>query len=111
MDDLITPYTKMTGNNNHGWRATLTPSWIDLAVAFPHPPGVQRRVVGEGLDLTLEVRAMVSGWFRSVDGQWLAVCHYQIPYADGRKHMVALRNQVVPGHAMRHREDNLPTGR
>ncbi|SDN06385.1 hypothetical protein [Allokutzneria albata] len=111
MDDLITPYTRMTGNHNHGWRAELTPAWVRLDEFLRRPSSFQRRVVGDGLDVSGEVPGMLTGWFRSAEGLWLGVCHYRIPYADGRTVTIAVRNQLIPAYALRRREVDHPTGR
>lgn len=72
-------------------------------------PGMPKHVVPDGLDMTGQVRGLLTGWHRSVDGDWLALVNFSIPYADGRRQM-HLSGQLVPAYALRPRETdkNLP---
>ncbi|MCP3800685.1 hypothetical protein NLX83_15565 [Allokutzneria sp. A3M-2-11 16] len=106
MDKLITPYTRMTGNHNHGWRPELTPVWVQLDALVRLPPRFRRRTVGHGLNMAGRVEGTLTGWFQTVDGLWLGVCHFRIPYADGRADTVAVRKQLVPEYALNPRANN-----
>lgn len=44
----------------------------------------------------------VQGGFRTVNGEWLGIVHFEVPYADGRR-AAALRDQLVPAYALRRR--------
>jgi hypothetical protein len=68
--------------------------------------GASVQVVAEGLDLTGSVPGLLSGWFRTVQGDWLGVVNFEIPYADGRPNRVRLADQLVPGHALRPRDES-----
>ena len=55
--------------------------------------------------MTGPVHGHLSGWWRTVKGDWLGVVNYAIPSADGRQHKLELRDQLIPGYALRKRED------
>lgn len=102
---LSTPYTRWAGDDDHGRHPLLTRAWVRLDALYVRPADEPSRVVPDGLDLSGQVPALVSGWFRCVHGTWLGVTNFEIPYADGRKQGVWLVDQLVPGHALRRRDD------
>jgi hypothetical protein len=102
---LDSPYTRWTGDKNHGRTPALAPAWVSLDVLFPQHPEDPVTVVPDGLDLTGPARALRSGWFRSATGQWLAVANYSLGYADGRPHRIVVHDQLIPRRAIRPRED------
>ncbi|WP_433270774.1 hypothetical protein ACQPZF_10765 [Actinosynnema sp. CS-041913] len=101
---LDSPYTRYDGDVLHGRYPVLTGVWVDLAAAFPRPSGVPRRVVADGLDMTGSVPGVLSGWFRSVDGDWYGVVNHPIRYADGRRAHIQLADQLLPSTALRKRD-------
>lgn len=66
-------------------------------------PSAPRHVIETGLDLTGEVQGRLHGRFPSVEGDWLGVVNYEIPYADGRRNKLQLVDQLVPFSALRKR--------
>lgn len=100
---LHTPFTRYSGDALHGRYPDLTRVWVQLDLLFPQQPDAGRRVVIEGLDMTGRAAGLLSGWFRSVDGAWLGVVSYKLPYADGRREKVELVDQLVPAQALRPR--------
>lgn len=89
---------------------SLTPVWVLLEAINVRVPGMPRHVVPDGLDMTGHARGLLTGWHRTVDGDWLALVNFSIPYADGRRHKLKLSNQLAPAYALRPRESdtNLP---
>ncbi|SMD27357.1 hypothetical protein SAMN05661093_10960 [Kibdelosporangium aridum] len=61
--------------------------------------------ISDGLDMTGEVHGHLTGWWRTVKGDWLGLVNYAIPYADGRRHTLQLTDQLVPGYALRKRDN------
>lgn len=103
-----TPYTRWAGDDLHGRYAEMTPVWVRLDALFPRDPAGSWRTVPDGLDPQGAVPGFLSGWFRTVDGRWLGVVNYAVPYADGRRNRVLLRDQLVPAEAMSPRADHDP---
>jgi hypothetical protein len=101
-----TPYTRWTGDDVHGRHKVLAPVWVRLDQWLPRDEDEPRRVVGDGLDISGTVRGQLSGWLRTVDGQWLGVVSLSVRYADGRRNKVHLPDQVVPQRALRPRIDD-----
>jgi hypothetical protein len=87
----------------------LTPVWVQLDRVFVRDPDVTRHVVGDGLDMSGTVPGLLHGWFQTVDGDWLGVVNYAIPYADGRQDKVRLSDQLVSAYALRPREGSGPS--
>jgi hypothetical protein len=81
----------------------LKPVWVRLDAVCVRAPDAPHRVIPDGLDMTGEVPGLLSGWFQTVLGDWLAIVNYSISYADGRRHRVTLVDQLVPGCAIRKR--------
>jgi hypothetical protein len=102
------PYTRWGGAKRTGRWRELTAVWVRLDVLFPRDPAGSWRTVPDGLDPRGNVRGLLSGWFRTVDGRWLGVVNYAVPYADGRRERVMLRDQLVPAEAMSERADHDP---
>jgi hypothetical protein len=98
---LVTPYTKWTGDDDHGRSPVITMVGVRLGTLYPRQPDAPRRVVPDGLDVTGTVPGRLTGWLRTVDGDWLGVVNFEIPHADGRKHQVPLLDQLIPVHALR----------
>ncbi|ONI78155.1 hypothetical protein ALI144C_32160 [Actinosynnema sp. ALI-1.44] len=105
---INSPYTRMIGDDLHGWHARVTPAWVRLDALYLRNPNTPIRTVGDGLDLSGEVRGHVSGWWRTVKGDWLGVVNFAVPYADGRRDRLELQDQLVPGYALRKRDDSRP---
>lgn len=105
---LSTPYTQWEGDQEHGLHPVLTPAWVQLDALYLPADGTPRHVVPDGLDVTGRARALVSGWYRDVNGAWLAVANFHVGYADGRRERVWLVDQLVPAHATRRRDDRSP---
>lgn len=105
---IITPYTRLEGNDLHGRHPVVTPTWVRLDALCVRRPDAPLRTVGDGLDMTGEVHGYLTGWWRTVKGDWLGLVNYAIPYADGRRHKIQLQDQVIPGYALRKREDSRP---
>jgi hypothetical protein len=79
--------------------------WVRLDATYRHPADALETSVPDGWDLVGNVRGTLEpgSWIRSARGMWLAVCTFQLTSADGlRTHM--LRDQLVPGHALRPRD-------
>jgi hypothetical protein len=53
------------------------------------------------LDLQGQVQGRLHGRFPSVDGDWIGVVNYEIPYADGRRNKLHVVDQLVPFYALR----------
>jgi hypothetical protein len=72
--------------------------------AVPHPVDAPQTSVADGWDLVGNVSGTVDphSWIRSARGMWLAACTFTISSADGLR-TLALRDQLVPGHALRRR--------
>jgi hypothetical protein len=87
----------------------LTPVWVQLDRVFVRDPDATRHVVGDGLDMSGTVPGLLHGWFQTVDGDWLGVVNYAIPYADGRRDNVRLSDQLVSAYALRPREGGDPS--
>jgi hypothetical protein len=103
MAALHSPYTSWAGDELHGRHPVLTPVWIRLDAAYPRPPGTPARTVAHGLDLTGTVPGHLHGWFPTLAGDWLGVCNFDIPYADGRAPGLRVTDQLIPAHALRRR--------
>jgi hypothetical protein len=71
---------------------------------FVRNPDAPRHVIETGLDLTGRVQGRLHGRFPSVEGDWLGVVNYEIPYADGRRDKVQLVDQLLPFYALQRRE-------
>lgn len=95
----MTRYTRWTGDDDHGRTPVITPVRVRLDTLYPRHPDTPRRVVPDGLDVTGNAHGRLTGWFRTVDGDWLGVVHFEIDYADGRRH-ISLQDQLVPLHAL-----------
>lgn len=92
-----TPYSKRTGDDDHGWRrAVIAEVWVDLPALLDRPPDAPARTVVDGIDLDWRVRGRLTGWWRSSRNDWLAVVDYEVPYADGGGRKVELRDQLLP---------------
>lgn len=90
---------------------SLTPVWVQLEAINVRVPGMPKHVAPQGLDMSGQVRGLLRRWHRTVDGDWLGIVNFSIPYADGRKDKLKLSDQLVPAYALRPREDdgrNLP---
>jgi hypothetical protein len=74
--------------------------WVLLDVLSLRPADAPRTVVPDGLDMSGRAPGRLTGWFRSVDGDWLGIVDYEIPYADGRRDQLALKDQLVPIYAL-----------
>lgn len=96
---LRTPYTEWIGDEDHGRYPRTRPCWVHLGALLSRSEGAERHTVVDGLDMSGAVPGAVSGWFRALTGEWLAVVHYAVPYADGRR-AVNLVDQLVPGHTV-----------
>jgi hypothetical protein len=96
-------YTRWAGDSVHGRYPATTPVWVRLDLIYARIPGAPHHVIPEGLDMTGEVPGLLSTWFASAKGDWMGVVTYQIPYADGRRDKLALRDQLVPSYALRER--------
>lgn len=83
----------------------MKPTWVQLDAICVRASAAPINTVADGLDMTGEVRGLLSGWWRTVKGDWLGVVNYTIPYADGRRHRLELRDQLVPLYALRKRDD------
>ncbi len=103
-----------------GWRdpgpslredKSLTPVWVQLEAINVRVPGMPKHVAPEGLDMSGQVRGLLQYWHQTVDGDWLGIVNFSVPYADGRRDKLKLFGQLVPAYALRPREDhsrNLP---
>jgi hypothetical protein len=100
---MDSPHTHWTGDDVHGKRPILTPVWIHLDTLFRRREGDSVHTVGDGLDLEGRVEGLLSGWFRSVKGDWLGIVTFSLRYADGRRNQVHVTDQLVPAHALRER--------
>jgi hypothetical protein len=91
--------------------APVRPVWVLLDQMVRHDPAAYRSVA-DGLDFTGRARGVLytETWRRSARGVWLAFVNYQVHYSDGRPRPLLLREQLVPGYALRPREDNHPLG-
>lgn len=87
---------------------TLTRVWVLLGQICIRSEDAPHRVVADGLDLSGRTRGLLSGWHRSVRGDWLGVVNFYVPYADGRRSRLYLSNQLVPAYALRPRDDSWP---
>lgn len=101
---LNSPFTTWEGDELHGRRAALTGVWVQLDRLFVRNPDAPRHVIETGLDLTGRVQGRLHGRFPSVEGDWLGVVNYEIPYADGRRDKVQLVDQLLPFYALQRRE-------
>lgn len=101
---LKSPFTTWEGDELHGTRPVLTGVWVQLDRLFVRSPDARRHVIETGLDLTGRVQARLHGRFPSVDGDWLGVINYEIPYADGRRDKLHLVDQLVPFYALQKRD-------
>lgn len=93
---LNSPFTTWEGDELHGKRPVLTGVWVQLDRLFIRSRDTPRHVIETGLDLTGRVQGRLHGRFPSVDGDWLGVVNYEIPYADGRRDKLHLVDQLVP---------------
>jgi hypothetical protein len=82
----------------------VRPVWVLLEQVLRHDPAVAR-TVGDGLDLTGRAKGFLLEWLRSSRGDWLAVVHYEVHFADGRETTQWWRDQRVPGYALLPREE------
>jgi hypothetical protein len=102
---LITPYTRLQGDQLHGHHPeVLAQVWVRLDVISGRLPGAPYETVVDGLDMTGHAPGLVTGYFRSSRGDWLAVVNYQIPYADGRTPKVQVVDQLVQKAALQRRD-------
>jgi hypothetical protein len=101
---LNSPFTTWEGDALHGKWPVLTGVWVQLDSLFVRSPDAPRHVIETGLDLTGRVQGRLHGRFPSVDGDWLGVVNYEIPYADGRRDKVQLVDQLLPFYAIQGRE-------
>lgn len=101
---LDSPFTAWEGDDLHGRRPVLTAVWVRLDALFVRASDAPRHVIETGLDLTGEVQGRLHGRFPSVEGDWLGVVNYEIPFADGRRSKLQLVDQLVPFSALRKRE-------
>jgi hypothetical protein len=75
--------------------------WVDLAVAYPRPPGRPPLAVPEGVDLQSRVPGELLGWRRTTTGEWVGwVC---VPISQGQE--VRYVYQYVAAAALSPRED------
>jgi hypothetical protein len=79
----------------------LTSVWVRLDDLFARPPDAPRHVIATGLDVAGQVQGRLHGRFPTVDGGWLGVVNYEIPYADGRRDKLYLVDQLIPFSALR----------
>lgn len=86
------------------------PVWVRLDSLCVRDPGQPRRTNGSGIDMTGEQPGLLSRWVPAASGDWMAVVTFSVPYADGR-HPMLLRDQLIPGYAVRPRGDRDPTAR
>lgn len=98
-------HTQWDGDEVHGRHPRTTRVWVRLDAICPRIPGQPHRVEPSGLDMTGEVPGLLSTWLCSAKGDWMGVVTYQIPYADGRRSKLDLRDQLVPSSAIRERAD------
>jgi hypothetical protein len=80
----------------------LSPAvWVRLDAVLPHPADARQTSVPEGLDLVGNAAGWMrpGSWVRSARGMWLALCSFDIPYADGRQ-TYRVADQLVPGYAL-----------
>ncbi|CAM3738226.1 hypothetical protein KIPE111705_22425 [Kibdelosporangium persicum] len=101
---INSPYTRFSGDALHGWQPIVTPAWVQLDAIYVRSADVPVHTVADGLDMTGRVHGHVSGWWRTVKGDWLGVVNYAIPFADGRQQKLELRDQLIPGYALSKRE-------
>lgn len=85
-------------------RPALTPVWVLLDAVCIRVPGQPSHVVVDGLDMTGQAPGLLSGWHKTVKGDWLGVVNFAVRYADGRQHRLILSDQLVPAYALRPRE-------
>lgn len=97
------PHTQWVGDDLHGRRPVVTPVWVRLDAIYVRAPDAPQRTIPDGLDMTGEVRGHLYGWWPTVKGNWLGVVNFEIPYADGRRHKLEVREQLVPDYALRKR--------
>lgn len=82
-----------------------TPVWVQLELVYPHPSSAPQTAVGHGLELRGRIPGDQYSWVRSTRGMWMAICSFEIRYADGRDDTYPLENQLVPGYAIKPRGD------
>lgn len=96
-------HTEWVGDHVHGRYPRTRPVWVRLDAICVRIPGQPHRVAPGGLDMSGEVPGLLTTWFETVKGDWLGVVNYQVPYADGRRNKLKLRDQLVPSYALRER--------
>jgi hypothetical protein len=99
-----TPYTRWTSDDLHGRTKIITPVWVRLDLLCVRAEDAPLRVVPDGLDMTGTVPGQLSGWFRTVKGDWLGIVDYAVPYADGRARREEFKDQLVPHYALAKRD-------
>lgn len=99
-----TPHTQWTGDDLHGHSKVIKPVWVLLEVLSLRPTDAPRTTVPDGLDMSGRTPGRLTGWFRSVNGDWLGIVDYEVPYADGRRNHLALKDQLVPVYALAERQ-------
>jgi len=102
---LHSPYTRFTGDDDHGRVPVITPVWVRLDAIYLRVPGAPTHTVATGLDMTGEVPGRLTGWFSTAKGDWLGVVDFEIPYADPRRTKLEVVDQLVPAYALRRRDD------
>jgi hypothetical protein len=102
------PYTRWQGDDVHGHHKVVRPVWVLLDRLLMRDPDAPRHVVGDGLDMSGTVPGLLHGWFQTVNGDWLGVVNFAVPYADGRRNKVWLPDQLVPAYALKPRVDDDP---
>lgn len=100
---VTTPYTEWIGDDDHGRIRKIRSCWVRLDALMIRAPDAPRRTVVDGLDMTGAVAGRLTGWFQALTGEWLAIVDFEVPYADGRRH-VALVDQLVPEYAIHPRD-------
>ena len=98
---MITPYTRWFGDGLHGRSRVLTPVWVRLDAIYVRVPGAPSHVVVTGLRMSGEVPGRLHGWFPTVQGDWLGVVDFEIPYADERQSPLQVVDQLVAAYALR----------
>lgn len=85
-----------------------TAVWVRLDYICIRPDAAPHKVVPDGLDMTGAVPGLLRRWHRTVNGDWLGVVNFHVPYADGRRDRLYLADQLVPAYALRPRDDQKP---
>jgi hypothetical protein len=69
---------------------------VHLDGIYVRVPGAVTDVIGDGLDMTGVVPGRLHGWFPTVNGNWLGVVSFEIPYATASPRSSTSPNSSCP---------------